>query len=145
VLKRAGVLMNGGARPAEPRRRGKGRVVNRYVYTDAEGQPVFRVLRWEPKSFSQERLEDGGWIGGKGALNGVERVLYRLPEVMAAEEVLFVEGEKDADNLHAVGFTATTSSQGAKFWRAELAAPLAGKRVVVIPDKGYGGIWVTTV
>ena len=104
-LKRAGVLLNGDARGAEPQRkaRGKRRVVARYVYTDAEGQAVFRVLRWEPKRFSQERLEDGAWVGGKGAMEGVQRVLYRLPEVLAAEQVVIVEGEKDADNLRAAG------------------------------------------
>ena len=39
------------------------------------------------------------------SLQGVERVLYRLPEVVGAvardELVLFVEGEKDADALAA--------------------------------------------
>jgi hypothetical protein len=140
-LKRAGVLLNGDARGAEPRRkaRGKRRVVARYIYTDAEGQLVFRILRWDPKSFSQERFEDGGWVGGKGAMDGVQRVFYRLTDVIAAEEVVIVEGEKDADNLRAVGFTATTSPQGAKFWRDELAAPLAGKRVAIIPDNDAAG------
>src|SRR3954453_18820666 len=60
-------------------KRARGRVVARYVYTDAEGRPLYRVLRWEPKGFSQERLEDGGWVGGKGALGGGGGVLHRLP------------------------------------------------------------------
>jgi putative DNA primase/helicase len=72
-------------------------------------------------------------------MDGVRRVLYRYPEVLAAETVLVVEGEKGVDNLRAAGFVATTSPQGAKFWRDELALPLAGKHVIVIPDNDEPG------
>ena len=93
------------------------RVVARYVYEDAQGRPRHRTVRWEPKGFSQERYEDGRWIGGKGALKGVERVLYREAELAGADEVIVIEGEKDADRLRALGFVATTNPQGAGKWR----------------------------
>jgi hypothetical protein len=72
-------------------------------------------------------------------MDGVRRVLFRLPEVAAAEEVILVEGEKDALNLAATGLCATTSPQGAKYWRDELAAPFAGKSVAVLPDADEAG------
>ena len=72
-------------------------------------------------------------------LEGVRRVLYRLPEVLAAEEVMLVEGEKDADRLRALGFVATTNPQGAGKWRPEYAETLAGKRVVILPDNDEAG------
>jgi hypothetical protein len=98
---------------------------------------LFEVVRREPKDFRQRRPDgDGGWIW---KLEDTRRVLYRLPEVVAAEEVWFVEGEKDADSLAVAGLCGTTSPQGAKFWRDELAAPLAGKRVVVLPDNDDAG------
>jgi putative DNA primase/helicase len=140
-LKAKGVLLNGDARPAEPRpkARARPRQVATYVYTDENDRPLFRVARMEPKSFPQSRYENGEWIGGKGAMDGVRRVLFRLPQVIAAEEVVLCEGEKDALNVAAAGLCGTTSPQGAGFWRDELAAPLAGKRVVILPDADEAG------
>ena len=63
----------------------------------------FRVLRLAGKRFVQERREAGRWVGGKGAMNSVRRVLFGLPQVLAADEVVFVEGEKDSINLAAAG------------------------------------------
>jgi hypothetical protein len=54
--------------------------------------------------------------------------------VLAADEVLIVEGEKDCDRLRSIGFTATTSPEGAGKWQESFAEVLAGKRVVMIPD-----------
>jgi hypothetical protein len=53
--------------------------------------------------------------------HGVERVLYRLPELKAAvgkERVYIVEGEKDADAIRAVGGVATTNEGGTGKWKA---------------------------
>ena len=119
-----------------------------YVYSDEYGAPLFRVLRRQGKRFVQQRWnpETRRWQAGLGS--GVRRVLYRLPEVMAAAErgetVIVVEGEKDADRLHLLissyGWVATTSSAGASQWRAEYAASFRGsQRVVVIPDADAQG------
>jgi hypothetical protein len=115
----------------------RGKVTARYVYRDEREAPLYRVLRWEPKRFSQERYENDAWIGGKGALDGVRRVLFRLPELLAAdpaEPVLLVEGEKDVDRLHNLGLVATTSPQGASKWHLVDDTPLAGRHVVILPD-----------
>jgi len=66
--------------------------------------------------------------------------LYRLPEVRSAVAlglpVIQVEGEKDADNLAALGFCATTAPHGAKApWLSQYSEALRGGHVVSIPDK----------
>lgn len=138
-LRAAGVLSNGDARPAEPRSkaRRRGRVVASYPYVDEAGVLLFEVVRFEPKDFRQRRPDGkGGWAW---RLGDARRVLFRLPEVLAADEVVFCEGEKDALNVTAAGLCGTTSPQGAGSWRNGLAAPLAGKRVVILPDSDPAG------
>lgn len=57
------------------------RVVGEYDYCDEERQLLFQVVRFEPKDFRQRRpYGKGGWHWN---LNGIWRVLYRLPEVLA--------------------------------------------------------------
>jgi putative DNA primase/helicase len=62
-----------------------------------------------------------------------------LHEVIKADEVLIVEGEKDADTARGMGFIATTSPMGAKKWRDEYTPYLQGKAVVLIPDNDNEG------
>lgn len=73
----------------------------------------------------------------------VERVLFRLPELMAAsadEVLIVVEGERDVLTLVNHGFTATTNSGGAaQKWQPQYTVALAGRDVVVIPDNDEPG------
>ena len=117
-----------------------------YVYVDEQGAPLFRVVRSYTSAgdrlFKQERAEGGGWRGGKGALTGVRRIPYRLPELLAAPAdvpVFVVEGEKDVDNMLASGLVATCNAGGAKNWRAEHAELLRGRHVVILPDNDDTG------
>src|SRR3990167_1208977 len=128
-----------------PGRRSTDRVlVDRYVYEDEKGKPLYRVNRYSPKAFDQERFDNGNWVGGAGCLDGVRRVLYRLPEVLAfrnKKPLLVVEGEKDADTAWYLGFPATTAPHGASAkWKREFNIFLKGKDVVVIPDKDEPGV-----
>lgn len=112
-----------------------------YIYRDADGKPLFGVIRTIPKGFFQCRPDSkGGWFYGLG---GVEPVLYRLPEVLAAAKaggtVFVCEGEKDADNVTALGLTATTNCGGAGKWRDRYSDALQGAAVVVIADKDEPG------
>lgn len=113
------------------------RIVAEYVYRDELGQPLYKVVRMDPKGFFQKRFENGQWISGLGE---TRRVLYNLPEVIKATSfIILVEGEKDADRLMALGLTATTSPMGAGKWDDDYSTHLKDKRVVLIPDADEPG------
>lgn len=117
-----------------------GPIVATYDYTDTDGTLLYQVVRYAPKDFRQRRPNGkGGWISN---LDGVGRVLYRLPELLAADPdktVFICEGEKDADKLAARGLVATTNSGGAGKWNQikDLTA-LEGRQVVILPDNDPG-------
>ncbi len=117
------------------------KIVATYPYTDENGRLLFEVVRYEPKAFSQRRPDGrGGWVWN---INGVRRVLYKLPNLLKAvqsgELVFIVEGEKDADALGALGLTATTNPHGAGKWREEYSDTLKGAHVVILPDNDDAG------
>jgi putative DNA primase/helicase len=66
-----------------------------------------------------------------------------LPELVKAaatgETIYVPEGEKDVDNLRAIGFAATTNPGGCKKWRSEYSEHLRGADVVVLPDNHLEG------
>jgi hypothetical protein len=112
------------------------RIVKTYDYCDENGTLLFQVVRFEPKDFRQRRPDGrGGWIWN---LHDTRRVPYLLPElvkaVAAGQTVYIPEGEKDADNLCAIGLAATTNPGGIKKWRHEYSEYLRGADVVVLPD-----------
>jgi hypothetical protein len=117
-----------------------GREAVNYVYRDAIGQPYLRVVRTSAKQFPQFHWENGRWVKGKP--NGL-KILYRLPELLAAApdaSIWVCEGEKDADNVAALGLVATTNPEGAGKWVSELAKWLAGKqRVNILEDNDAAG------
>jgi len=118
----------------------KPQIVATYDYFDEAGELLYQSVRYSPKDFRQRRPDGkGGWTWN---LRGVRRVLYRLPVLLAADPrraVFLVEGEKDADRLVSVKLLATTHAGGAKSWRAEYAAALSGRAVIVIPDNDEPG------
>ncbi|MGQ9713063.1 MAG: hypothetical protein ACUVRC_10520 [Desulfotomaculales bacterium] len=112
-----------------------------YRYTDENGNLLFEVCRFPRKNFRQRRPDGaGGWIWN---LKDTRRVLYRLPEILAAvregRTVFLVEGEKDADNLTALGLAATTCPGGAGKWRTEYSEVLRSANVVILPDNDEPG------
>jgi hypothetical protein len=123
----------------EAEKLGSGRDAERniyYEYTDAAGNPLYRVVRFTPKGFTQERYEEGRFRPG---LNGVRRVLYNLPEVLGSDLVYVVEGEKDVERLRAEGVVATCNVGGAGKWRPEWSESLRGKDVIIVPDRDGPG------
>jgi hypothetical protein len=109
-----------------------------YDYRDEGGELLFQVVRTPTpggKTFYQQRPDNrGGWIAN---VEGVRHMLYRLPELLAAdpsETVYVVEGEKDVETLRALGLVATTNPGGALKWRPEYNAELRGRNVVILPD-----------
>lgn len=113
----------------------KSEIVATYDYRDESGTLLFQAVRREPKGFFQRQPKPGG--GWQNNLKGVQRVPYRLPELLAAEpsEPVFIpEGEKDCDRLGKLGLVATCNSGGAGNWRSEYNEHLKGRPVVVLPD-----------
>ena len=124
---------------------GKPSIAATYGYTDENGTLLYQAVRYVSshgeKSFKQRRPNgSGGWTW---ALGDVRRVPYRLPEVLQAVQagriVFIVEGEKDADRLHALGFVATCNSGGAGKWTGGLSEHFHGARVAVLPDNDDAG------
>lgn len=69
------------------------------------------------------------------------RPLYRLPNIRTAQTVIFVEGEKCADKLSALGYEATSAMQGANTLIEKTDwSPLAGKTVILWPDNDQPGL-----
>lgn len=118
----------------------KRRLLIAYNYMNAEGELLFQCVRWEPKGFSQRHPDGaGGWIWN---LDGIQPVLYRLPELLAAnpnETIWIVEGEKDVETLRSKGLVATCNPMGAGKWRSSYNTPLKGRQVVIIPDSDAPG------
>jgi hypothetical protein len=115
----------------------KNSIVVTYDYQDEKGDLLFQVCRCEGKQFKQRRPDgSGGWIW---KLDGERRVLYHLPEILKADQVLIPEGEKDVDNLRQRGFTATTNPGGAGNWRPEFSECLRDKEVILLPDNDEPG------
>lgn len=112
--------------------------VCRYDYTDAEGNLIYQVVRFEPKTFKQCKA-NGTW-----GLNGIKPTLYHLPEVIEAVEnrhlIFIVEGEKDVETLRKYDLTATTISGGANSsWQPEHISLLHHALVIIIPDNDQAG------
>jgi hypothetical protein len=115
--------------------------VARYPYVDEDGVLLYEVVRGQHKEFAQRRPDQSKRHGWSWSLGDVRRVLYRLPEVLAAPSsavILLTEGERDANALAAVGEVATTGGAAGK-WRDEYAAPLAGRDVLIISDRDEPG------
>jgi 5S rRNA maturation endonuclease (ribonuclease M5) len=117
-----------------------------YDYVDEHGVLLYQVVRFPGKQFRQRRPllrvdQEPTW---DWKLGDVRRVLYRLPEVLTARAagrtIYVVEGEKDADNLCAEGFVATTNAGGADQWDDIFTETLAGaSSVIIIADRDVAG------
>ena len=118
----------------------KPKQVAAYPYRGADGALLYESVRYEPKTFRQRRPDGaGGWLWN---LEGVARVPYRLPELLAAPvstAVWVVEGEKNANALVTLGLVATCNVGGAGKWKDEYSEHLRGRMVVVLPDNDEPG------
>ena len=126
------------------------RLINTYRYVSAMGILLYEKLRYDPKGFGYRRPgEHGSWFFD---LVGVNKVPYRLPELITGNLVFVVEGERDADNLteflkayqqeHSeIRIAVTTSCDGAGDgkWLAGYNPFFSGKTVVCMPDNDEVG------
>lgn len=110
----------------------------KWEYQDASGKLIAVVTRYEPEPGKKEfRPWD---VKKRRMAPPTPRPLYNQPGMLAAEQVILVEGEKCAQALIEAGFCATTAMQGANApvdktdWQ-----PLEGKAVLIWPDKDAPG------
>lgn len=97
-----------------------------------------RKVRDANKNFIWEHLENNQWIKGRG---NATHVLYKRGK--DHQTVYIVEGEKDVDNLSALGFCVVSGEHGAGTgegkWYSEYNTELTGKDVRIIPDNDSVG------
>lgn len=117
-----------------------------FEFTDLDGQPLYREVRLEGPDGKklkqagnphQERADGkGGWVKGAGCMKGVERILYRLKDVIHADEVFIVEGPHKVEILREWGLVATTNSEGALKWTSDKGYNhyFIDKNVICLPD-----------
>jgi 5S rRNA maturation endonuclease (ribonuclease M5) len=120
-----------------------------YDYVDELGRLLFQVIRQPGKVFTQRQpvnavkveWADNEWKVDRWVknLDGVRRVIYRLPEVLDAvrqgKTVWIAEGEKDADSLVAAGVTATCNPGGALKWQYDYSKVFRYADVVIVRDR----------
>lgn len=120
----------------------KRKIVEVFPYTDAFGKLLFETCRIEPgrdgkkKEFSQRHVVNGQIVWN---MEGVERVLYNLPAVYKDEQVIIVEGERKANWINELGYTATCNVGGAGKWLDAWSDCLRGKHIVICPDNDEPG------
>jgi len=112
-----------------------------YSYQDEVGIELYQALRFPGKNFRQRYMgPDGEWVWN---LKERRRVLYRLPEIIAAvadgKTIYLCEGEKDVEALVARGHEATCNPMGAGKWKPEYSEVLVGANVIIIQDKDEPG------
>lgn len=122
-----------------------GRRLRWYLYDDAEGRQVGRVLRWDRpdgKVIRPLSLHADGW---RLEQMPEPRPLYRWQSERwqsedAGERVYVVEGEKCCEAMRErLGLFATTSSGGSNAAGKSDWSPLAGREVVILPDADDAG------
>lgn len=114
-------------KPKDAPVKGRPPVVAAYTYPNGT-----QKLRRADKSFSWRRPDGkGGWIYNR---QGVPHSLYIAGELSGA--VFVCEGEKDADNLHRLGYDAVSGEDGAGpgKWRQEYTEQLRGLPVCIFQD-----------
>ena len=110
-----------------------------WTYQDTDGREIGTVIRWDTddgKEFRPIHRNDAGW--SVGAMPE-PRPLYRLRDIIDADVVYVLEGEKAVDAAVSIGLNATTCSGGCGAVSQTDWSPLAGKRVVIIPDNDTPG------
>ncbi|BCO30090.1 hypothetical protein TspCOW1_01930 [Thiohalobacter sp. COW1] len=110
----------------------------KWDYHDGDGRLIACVYRYDTPDGKEYRPWD---VRERKMRAPNPRPLYNQPGLLAASEVVLVEGEKAADALINQGIAATTAMNGANApvdktdW-----SPLVGKRVLIWPDKDEAGI-----
>ena len=132
--------------PKRSRATGTKKEIVAYDYVDERGLLLYQNVRFEPKDFRTRRPDPdktGEWIWN---LNGIKRVPFKLPELLAAakdQPVFVCEGEKDTLAMIGMGFVATSvgsASNGCGTLKKHGAVSYFEDRsVIIIADKDDNG------
>ena len=113
-----------------------------YDYTDAKGKYLYSKIRFTGKVIRYFTIDYKNDTYQKGKPEGVN-VLYNLPAALKAIKkgfpVYITEGEKDANTLKDLGFTATTAGSVSD-WKKSYAKYFIGAKVVILPDNDAPGL-----
>lgn len=109
-----------------------------YLYTDINGVPMAKKLRYPNKAFCWLHPDGaGGWEKGRGKIKPPP---YNIAAVKDSAAVYIVEGEKDVNTLARFGKPAVSLPDGAKSkWVPEYGELFTGKHVAIIPDNDEPG------
>ncbi|MEO1324173.1 MAG: AAA family ATPase [Pseudomonadota bacterium] len=145
---------------AKPKKREqREELAGEWIYETAQGDPFMIVKRFDKfyvddGSPVMKEKPDGSTKQAKGyrpfhadgraklpLLPSGKRIIFNLPGIATANEVIVTEGEKAAHALNLAGFTATTHHGGSSI-KPEVSdwTPLAGKSVILWPDNDENGI-----
>ena len=123
-----------------------------YTYTDADGVVIVSVRKYYDRDASGGIVRDSAGKPKKQFrqfMNGRQgvpepRPLYNIPNILDANKIIWVEGEKCADALNALGYTATCTIGGAGMLSENTAnkfdfSHLRNKDVILWPDNDEAG------
>ncbi len=108
-------------------------LVSEHIYRDEAGNPYLRVRRYLDdggrKQYPQSKWDGAQWI----------KLLPELLAAPASATVYVTEGEKCADALAKLGLVATTNSEGAGKWTADLNRHFKDRQIVIVGDNDLPG------
>jgi 5S rRNA maturation endonuclease (ribonuclease M5) len=123
-----------------------------YTYTDENGEVLVTVRKYFDKNETGDVILDSTGKPKKQFrqfMNGRQgipepRPLYNIPNILTSDTVIWVEGEKCADALSQLGYTATCTIGGSGMLSENTASkfdftPLRNKNVILWPDNDAAG------
>ena len=123
-----------------------------YIYTDSNGVVLVSVRKYYEQDTNGGIVRDSSGKPKKQFrqfMNGRQgipepRPLYNIPNILEADKVIWVEGEKCADALNELGYVATCTIGGAGMLSENTAykfdfTPLSGKELILWPDNDEAG------
>ena len=123
-----------------------------YSYTDADGVVLVTVRKYFDRDVTGEIVRDSAgkpkkqfrqFMDGRQGIPE-PRPLYNIPNILGADKIIWVEGEKCADALTQLGYAATCTIGGAGMLSENTAqkfdfTPLRNKEVILWPDNDDAG------
>ena len=123
--------------PPQKVQNSRSKVIAEYVYTDLNGKPVSKKLRYANKAFCWLKPDGNDkWTKGR---NG-QAPLYNQFSANSCEHLCVVEGEKDVETLRRFNIPAVSLPDGAKSkWLEEYTNFFFARRVYIIQDNDTPG------